>query len=137
VRLARVLLSLFLALVLSACHLLDQTDFYPKPPSKPAPPAIPDPETRQALVTIEYAKPNPDYAAALTQAIKTVETLRPGVLYDVVGVTADASGAELTRARAAEVMTTIEAAGVIPARIQLGLKLEPGRKVPQVRVYLQ
>jgi hypothetical protein len=137
VRLAHAPTALFLALALSACHLLDQTDFYPKPVGKPAPPPIPDPEIRQALVTIEYAKPNPDYAAALTQAIKTVEAARPGALYDVVGVTADTSTNELARARAAEVMTTIEAAGVIPARIQLGLKLEPSRKVQQVRVYLR
>ena len=134
---ARLATILLLALPLPGCHLLGQDDFYPKPAAKPAAPPIPNLETRRPLVTIDYAKANPDYATALTQAIQAVEASRPGVLYDVVGVTADASGAALANSRAADVMTTIEAAGVIPARIQLGLALEPGRKVPQVRVYLR
>jgi hypothetical protein len=89
------------------------------------------------LVTIEYSKPNPDYATALNAAVRAVETRRPGSLYDVVAVVGDAGGAATSRDRAAEVMTAIEAQGVIPARIQLGVKLEPGRRVPQVRVYLR
>jgi hypothetical protein len=126
-----------LPLALSACHLLDQTDFRPKPPPKPVPPPVPSPETRAALVTIEYTKANPDYHTALAAAVHAVETRRPNSLYDVVAVVADASGAAAGQARAAELMTAIEAEGVIPARIQLGLMLEPGRKIPQVRVYLR
>lgn len=126
-----------LLLTLSACHLLDQTDFEPKPSPKPVLPPVPDPETRTALVTIDYTKANPDYGTTLSTAVHAVETRRPGSLYDVVAVIADSGGAEAGRARAADVMTAIEAAGVIPARIQLGLKLEPGRKIPQVRVYLR
>jgi hypothetical protein len=126
-----------LLLALSGCHLLDQTDFAPKPPAKPAPPPVPNPETRAALVTIDFAKADPDYRAALATAIQAAETKRPGVLYDVVAVVPDAAGAEAGRARAAEVMTAIEADGVIPPRIQLGLALDPGRKIPQVRVYLR
>jgi hypothetical protein len=34
-------------------------------------------------------------------------------------------------------MTAIEAAGVNPARIQLGLTVNPAQKIPQVRVYLR
>ena len=125
-------------MALSGCHLLDQTDFQPKPAAPPPPPPpVPDPETRTALVTIDYAKQNPDYGTALTNAIRMVEARRSGVLYDVVAVVADAGGAALGRSRAADVMTTIEATGVNPARIQLGLKLEPARKIPQVRVYLR
>jgi hypothetical protein len=126
-----------LLLALPACHLLDQTDFDRKPPPRAALPPVPDPETRAALITIEYAKANPDYATMLATTIKTVEARRPGLLYDVVAVVADASGAPAGRARAADVMTAIEAQGVIPARIQLGLRLEAGRKIPQVRVYLR
>jgi hypothetical protein len=126
-----------LLLALSGCHLLDQTDFQPKRPLKPVPPPVPNPETRAALVTIDYAKADPDYRVSLSTAIKAAETKRPGVLYDVVAVVSDAAGAVAGRARAAEVMTAIEADGVIPPRIQLGLMLEPGRKVPQVRVYLR
>ena len=136
-RFATALLLLF-PLALSGCHLIDQTDFEPKRPPPPAgPPPIPDPETRAALVTIDYAKANPDYRTALIAAIQTVETRRPGVLYDVVAVVGDAGGAATGRTHAAEAMTAIEAAGVNPARIQLGMKLEPGRTVPQVRVYLR
>jgi hypothetical protein len=126
-----------LLLALSGCHLLDQTDFEPKRPAKPAPPPVPDPETRAALVTIDYAKGEPDYRAALATAVHAAETKRPGVLYDVVAVVPDAAGAAAGRVRAAEVMTAIEADGVIPPRIQLGLALDPGRKIPQVRVYLR
>jgi predicted hotdog family 3-hydroxylacyl-ACP dehydratase len=124
-------------LLLTGCHLIDQTDFAPKQAVKPRPPPIADPDTRPALVTIEYAKANPDYAAALDGAIKAAETRRPGLLYDVVAVVANAADAPTARTRAADVMTGIEAAGVIPARIRLGLRLDPGRKIPQVRVYLR
>jgi hypothetical protein len=125
-------------LALSGCHLLDQTDFQPKPPAPPpGPPPVPSPETRAALVTIDFAKANPDYHTALAAAVHAVETRRPGSLYDVVAVVADAGGAAAGRDRAADVMTAIEAEGVIPARIQLGLMLDPGRKIPQVRVYLR
>jgi hypothetical protein len=126
-----------LSLALTGCHLLDQTDFEPRRPPPPVPPPIPDTEARPALLTIEYTKANPDYATTLATAVHAVETRRPGSLYDVVAVVADAAGAEAGRARAAEVMTAIEAAGVIPASVQLGLLVEPGRKPPQVRVYLR
>ncbi len=129
--------ALFFLLPLGGCHLLDQTDFQPKRAVRPPVSPVPDPETRTALLTIEYAKANPDFSTMLTTAVHTVETRRPGSLYDVVAVVADAAGAVAGRGRAAEVMTAIEAAGVNPARIQLGLKLEPGRKIPQVRVYLR
>jgi predicted methyltransferase len=128
---------LALLLALSGCHLLDQTDFDRPLPVVPGPPPVPNPETRLPLVTIDYVKANPDYAAPLTAAIHTVEAQRPGVLYDVVAMVGDASAAPTAQARAAQVMTTIEAAGVIPARIQLGLRLDPGRTVQQVRVYLR
>jgi hypothetical protein len=133
-----VALLLLLPMALAGCHLVDQTDFAPKrPAAPPGPPPVPDPETRAALVTIDYVKANPDFHAALATAIQAAEAKRPGVLYDVVSVVADAAGAAAGRTRAAEVMIAIEAGGVIPARIQLGLKLEPGRTIPQVRVYLR
>ena len=103
----------------------------------PAPPPIPDPETRAALVTIDYATAAPDYRAALAAAIKAAESRRPNLLYDVVAVTGAAAEAADARIRAADAMTVIEAEGVAPARIQLGQRIEPGRKVPQVRVYLR
>jgi len=129
--------ALLLLLVLPGCHLIDQTDFDRRVSAPPPPPPIPDPETRPALMTIDYTRPDPDYGATLKTTVNAVETRRPGSLYDVVAVVADGSGAPVGRNRAAEVMTAIEAAGVNPARIQLGLKLEPGRKIPQVRVYLR
>jgi hypothetical protein len=130
-------LAVSLLLALPGCHLLDQTDFDPKPPAVAPLPPVPDPETRPALVTIDYVKANPDYASALAAAVHAVETRRPGALYDVVGVVGDAGAAPLAQTRAAEVMTEIEGQGVIPARVQLGVKIEPGRKVTQVRVYLR
>jgi hypothetical protein len=125
-------------MALGGCHLIDQTDFRPKPAAPPpAPPPVPDPETRTALVTIDFAKANPDYTAALAAVIHTVESRRPGVLYDVVAVGGDANTALAARTHAEEVMIAIEADGVIPARVQLGLRIDPGRKIPQVRVYLR
>jgi hypothetical protein len=123
--------------LLPACHLVDQTDFQPKRVVAPPLPPVPDPETRTALVTVDFSREHPDYATALNTAIQAVETRRPGSLYDVVAVVGDAGGATTGRDRAADVMTAIEAQGVIPARIQLGVKIEPGRKIPQVRVYLR
>jgi hypothetical protein len=129
--------SIPLALALSGCHLIDQTDIMKQPPAPAPAPPMPDPETRAALVTIDYTKPNTEYAASLATVVQAVETRRPGSLYDVVAVIGDAAGADTARARAEDVMTTIEADGVIPARIQLGLKIEPGRRIPQVRVFLR
>ena len=127
------------ALLLAGCHLIDQTDFRPKAAMSnlPPPPPVPQPETRTALVTIDYVKDNPDFRTALTNVIKLVEARRPGVLYDVVATIATAAEAPAARVRAADAMTVVEAAGVIPARIQLGLRLIPGQKPPQVRVYLR
>jgi hypothetical protein len=123
-------------LVLPGCHLIDQTDFEPARPAAAAA-HVPEPETRPALVTIDYKIPDPQYRAPLAAAIQAVETRRPGSLYDVVGVIGSAADAHTASLRAADVMTAIEADGVIPARIQLGLMLEPGRKVGQVRIYLR
>jgi len=137
VRITLLRIAVPLLLALSGCHLLDQTDFEPKLRAKPAPPPAPNPETRTALVTIDFAKADPEYRAALATVIQAVETKRPGVLYDVVAVVPDSAGAAAGETRAAEVMTAIEADGVIPPRIQLGVALDPGRKIPQVRVYLR
>ena len=124
-------------LALTGCHLIDQTDFRNPPPSAKAPPPVPNPDPRPALVTIDFAKADPDYAAALAGAIRLVEQRRPGTLYDVVSVVGLPADAEVGRDRAADVMTGIEAQGVSPARIQLGQRIEPGRKTQQVRVYLR
>jgi hypothetical protein len=137
VRTSLLRLAIPLLLALSGCHLLDQTDFEPKLRAKPAPLPVPNPETRAALVTIDFAKADPEYRAALATVIQVVESKRPGVLYDVVAVVPDAAGAAAGQVRAAEVMTAIEADGVVPPRIQLGLMVDPGRKIPQVRVYLR
>ena len=111
----------------------------PKPvvSSTPPPPPVSEPEKRTALVTIDYVKDNPDYRTALATVIRTVESRRPGVLYDVVAVIPNAAGAPVARTRASEVMIAIEAEGIIPARIQLGLRLDPAQTPPQVRVYLR
>jgi hypothetical protein len=131
-------MAVLVLVTLTGCHLIDQTDFRPKPPAPPpAPPPVPDPETRAPLVTIDYAKTNTDYLTALTAAVRAVESRRPGVLYDVVAVAGDANAVLATRSHAAEVMVAIEADGVIPARVQLGLRIDPGRKISQVRVYLR
>ena len=124
-------------LSLAGCHLIDQSDFRPKRPAAAPPPPVPNPETRTALVTIDYATPSPDYKAALAQAVGAVETRRPGSVYDVVGVVAGASDVSTAELHAADVMTAIEADGVISARVQLGLYVEPGLKTQQVRVYLR
>jgi hypothetical protein len=137
VRMSMLRIAVLLLLALSGCHLLDQTDFEPKRPLKAAVPPAPDPETRPALVTIDFAKANTEYRAVLATAIHAAETMRPGSLYDVVAVVPNASGAAAGRERAAEVMTAIEANGVVPPRIQLGLTLEAKLKIPQVRVYLR
>jgi hypothetical protein len=125
-----------LTLALAGCHLIDQTDINGKPPVKVVAQHA-DPETRKALVTIDYVKANPDYAAALSSAVRVVETRRPGLFYDVVSVVGSLADSQTGRSRSADVMTTIEAQGVVPTRIELGQRVEPGRKIQQVRVYLR
>ena len=124
-------------LPLCGCHLIDQHDIDPKPPVMAAPPPVPDPETRKALVTIEYATANPEFRPPLAAAIGAAEARRTDLLYDVVAVIGQAKEAEGARLRAADVMTAIEADGVQAWRVQLGLRIEPGRKTQQVRVYLR
>lgn len=124
-------------LALSGCHLIDQTDFRGAPPVPSAPPPVPEPDQRTALLTIAYTKADPDYAAALAGVVAAVEQRRPGALYDVISVVGSPAEAVLGQNRAADVMTAIEAHGVIPARVQLGQRIEPGAKVQQVRVYLR
>ena len=130
------LLVLAVALLPGCDHLLDQTDFKPKPPVV-AVRVPPNPEPRPALITINYDKPNPEFRDTLAGVIRTVEARRPGILYDVVGVAGGQADSAEARLRAADVMTAIEANGVLPTRIQLGLTLESGRKTQQVRIYLR
>ena len=136
VRISSRKLAVPLLLALSGCHLLDQTDFQPRPTPRVVAP-VPNPESRTALLTIDFARPDTDYRSAVATTIRMVEARRPGVLYDVVGVVQDIAGAQDARTRAAEVMTAIESGGVNPARVQLGITLDPNQRIPQVRVYLR
>ena len=68
IRHALLALTLSLPMGLTGCHLLDQTDIDGKKPEAAAPRPAADPETRPALVTIEYTTAMPDYRAALTAA---------------------------------------------------------------------
>ena len=82
-------------------------------------------DPRTALLTIDYAEPDPNYQDVLRYAVRTAETRAPGVQYDVIAMLPAGADAAAAQRRAAEVMRGIMAQGVPDSRIHLGLRTAP------------
>ena len=138
-----------LTVLLSACKLIDQNTFAPSPeaPPKTTPPPAPPPnlaDKRIPLVTIGFAKPNPDYKNLLAYAVHEAEARRPDVAFDVVSVvpaSGDTVAQSLDASRGAtdagQIMQAMMGLGVPDTRIHLGARAEPGLTERQVRVYIR
>lgn len=83
-RLTASLLPLLLMLE-AGCTLVDQRTFNPQAGAKPVIAAT-GPAPAPPLVTVDYARPNPEYAAALHQAVAEAVARKPDVEFDVVTV---------------------------------------------------
>jgi hypothetical protein len=133
-----------LLLVLSGCHLVDERDFdanAEKPPKLPAPPAsAPGPG---ALLTLNYADGDPDYATKLAQSVQRALSVKPGVLFTVQtlvppAATPDAQAASLTAAAGTgrEIAEAIAADGADAGQIELAVRADPSVHAKEVRVFV-
>lgn len=133
--------------LLGGCKLIDQNTFAPAPEAKTAPATVamsptftPVPvlaDSRRALVTIDYAGPEPSYQQMLRYAVHAAEARDGRVQYDVIAVVPSAEAAGAGQRDASGVMRAIMANGVPPGRIHLGLSVQPGLASSQVRVYVR
>jgi len=123
-------------IALAGCKLIDQTTFAPTPEAPPTPPAAPRADQRVALLTISYAKPNPDYQDLLRYAVREAETRAPGVQYEVIAMLPAGEDAAQAQSDAAAVMQAILTEGVPASRVQLGLRTVPAGQPREARVYV-
>jgi hypothetical protein len=133
----RAMWMLATCLALASCKLVDQTTFAPSPEAKAAKPAGPKADTRSALITINYAEPNPNYQDLVRYAVREAETRAPGVDYDVSATLPAGADAAVAQQRATDVMRDIMAQGVPDRRIHLGVSAEPAGSPQEVRVYVR
>jgi hypothetical protein len=136
--------ALLLPLAATGCHLIDQSDFRPKPPPPPpAPPAPPAPPPVPPLVSIRFPRPDIDYTAALRQAVTEARQRKVDVSFEVQGlaptapaIDAQTSALATVNKEAQGVAAAIAGLGVDPTRIRMLSRTEPGLSANEVRVYV-
>ena len=140
----RLLAALALVLSLAAgCTLIDQRTFNPQAGARPKPPPPAGPGPALPLVTIDFGKPNPQYAAALHQAVADAIAIKPDVAFDVVTVV-PGSGTPAEQVAAAtgitadarEIARAINGSGVDDDRIHLEARSDPAVTSRQVQVFV-
>ena len=142
---ARPFSAALIALVLCAgagCTLIDQRTFNPQAGARPKLVAT-GPGPAPPLVTVDYGQPDPQYAAALHQAVTDALAVKPDVAFDVVtavpntGTPAEqvAAATGLT-ASAREIARAINRDGVDDERIHLEARAQPGLSSRQVQVFV-
>ena len=135
--------ALLCSTLLLGCTLIDQRTFNPRAGLPAQVPAAPGPPPIQPLVTIDLGKANPNYAAALSQAVDQAVSRKPDVEFDVVSVV-PARGTPADQVAAAtgitgdarEIARAINAAGVDDGRIHLSARADPGASSRQVQVFV-
>ena len=137
-------LTLPLLLLLAGCTLIDQRTFNPNAgvPAKAA--VAPGPAPALPLLTVDYAKPNPDYAAALHQAVTEAVSRKPDVQFDVVTVV-PATGTPAEQVAAASGLTPdarqiargINQDGVDDGNIHLSARADVAATTRQVQVFVR
>ncbi len=142
-RAVRSALPAALLLALGACHLIDQRTFNPNAGKPPVPPVQhvafkPGPG---ALLTISYAKGEPDYAPALADAVHRALAVKTNVLFTVETLVplahdADTQAAALRDAAATgrEIAEAIVTDGADQGQVELTVKADPAVQAKQVRV---
>jgi len=136
--------SVFCLIALAGCHLVDERDFdanAEKPPKLPAPPA--SPPGPGALLTLNYADGDPDYATKLAQSVQRALSVKPGVLFTVQtlvppAATPDAQAAALIAAAGTgrEIAEAIAADGADSGQIELAVRADPSVHAKEVRVFV-
>ena len=138
------LLPFLAALSLGACHLVDQRDFNPNAGKPPVPPpAKAAPAGPGALLTLNYAGGEPDYASALAQAVTRAMAVKPDVLFTVqtlvpLAATPDAQAAALREATQTgrEIGEAIVTDGADQGQVELTVRTDPSLHAKEVRIYV-
>ncbi len=139
-RITASLLSVLLMLG-AGCTLVDQRIFNPQAGAKPVIP-VTGPAPVPPLVTVDYARPDPEYGEILRQAVAQALAKKPDVEFDVITVVPNtgtpaqqvAAATGLTP-NAREIARAINAAGVDDDRIHL-LAQSQGVSSRQVQVFV-
>ncbi len=134
---------LLCAALLAGCTLIDQRTFNPRAGLPPLPKAGGGPAGNVALVTIDLSKANPDYAAALHQAVGEAVGRKPNVEFEVISVV-PATGTPAAQVAAAtgitgdarEIARAINQDGVDDSRIHLTARADPGVSTRQVQIFV-
>ena len=136
-------ITLLCATLLAGCTLVDQRTFDRNAGKPPVVPPPPGPVAAPPLVTIDFGKPNPDYAGILHQAVQQALARKPTVQFDVVTVV-PATGTPAEQVAAATGLTgsardiarAINADGVDDERIHLAARADAGVGTRQVQVFV-
>ena len=129
--------------LLLGCTLVDQRTFDPQAGIPKLVPAAPGPAPTVALVTIDLSKPNPNYTAALDQAVREAVGRKSDVVFDVVSVV-PATGTPAQQVAAAtgitgdarDIARAINADGVDDDRIHLSARADAAVTTRQVQVFV-
>jgi hypothetical protein len=131
-------------LLLAGCKLVDQRTFEPTP-TAPTAASLKRPDLpRLPLLTISFAIPDADWQPSVHEAVHTAEDHKPGVRFAVVTPVPTSASREVQdtftkqgRDDATMVAEEIEASGVPPERITIGLRGDSGSPARQVQIYAQ
>ena len=100
----------------------------------PSAAASPPQETRKPFVVIRFERPDPDYGAALYDALSGALARRPGAGFDLVAVTRDPDAAERNLA---SVLHTVTAMGMPADRLSLSVAAAADDATDEVWFYLR
>jgi hypothetical protein len=130
--------------VLAGCKLVDQRTFEATP-TAPAAAQLNRPDLPKApILTINFAFADMDWRPSVHKAVRDAEAHQPGVAFAVVTPIPIAASREVQdrftrqgREDAVAVADELQAAGVTPDRITLGLRSDAGSPPREVRIYTQ
>jgi hypothetical protein len=129
------------ALLLGGCTLVDQRTFQ----RTPAPAA--DEIARASLpplplLVIRFDQVDTDYGPALSAVVEAAQSHKPDTVFDVLTPIPTKASREVQdrytaqgAADATDVANALAADGVLPDRIHLGLRGDPGTPPREVRIY--
>jgi hypothetical protein len=113
---------------------LPASDTTPPPQESSVPPAALQAETRKPFVVIRFEQADPDYAAALYDALSGALKRRPETGFDLVAVTRDTGAAQRNLTN---VFHTITAMGMPSDRLSLSAVASVDTATNEVWVYLR
>jgi hypothetical protein len=131
-------------LAVSACRLVDQRTFESKP-ATPAAAALARPELpKLPVLTITFASADDDWRPSVHEAVRAALAHKPDASFAVVTPVPTARSHEAQdaftrqgREDATQVAREVQASGVNPDHVSIGLQGDPGSPRREVRIYAQ